>query len=345
MLKFGRFTRRAVLYVGYRCNLLCSFCYYASRDKSWHTLDHCIDQANIFRQRYNNLFVDITGGEPTIYPDILPLVSHCAKIGLKPRLITNMQVLADIDKVSQLKDAGIKDFLCSVHGLDEQYNSLTGVPDSFSKVVRALDNINALGIPYAANVVITNINFQHLTKIAEFLVNRGCKMVNYISCNIFEPQRQSAYLLVEFSELSPYLQKALDFCDSKGLIARVRYVPFCFVGKHIDKCYNFSQLPYDFYEWDCKSWMSVDSASPGVTKVQDKAYSNMSNEQAYQLLTSTLTDTNYKYPSACASCGFKKICDGLNVRYIERFGEREVVPQPGPVIDQPDRYLNLGPVY
>ena len=36
------------------------------------------------RHFYGNRSVDIQGGEPTVHKDILPLITHCAAIGLYP---------------------------------------------------------------------------------------------------------------------------------------------------------------------------------------------------------------------------------------------------------------------
>ena len=51
------------------------------------------------RYYYGNTSVDIQGGEPTIYPDILELIRYCKEIGLHPTLITNGWALADIEKL------------------------------------------------------------------------------------------------------------------------------------------------------------------------------------------------------------------------------------------------------
>ena len=103
-------TQRGVLSVGLACDIECIFCYYRHSDKkAFRSLDELKEEATKLRVFYGNSRVDITGGEPTIYPYLVPLVEHCHKIGLKPSIITHGQRLSR-DLVVRLKLAGVEDF-------------------------------------------------------------------------------------------------------------------------------------------------------------------------------------------------------------------------------------------
>lgn len=346
MLKFDkRFTKRAVLYTGFPCNLECEFCYYAKNKVGWHTLEHCTNQADVFRHNYDNHYVDITGGEATIYPHILPLIRHCRNINLLPTIITHAQTLAKMERLKQFVEAGIEDFLCSVHALESDYDIMTGVQGGWPRLVKAIENINQCNVPYRANCVITEVNYKQLQSVAKFLKDHNCRMVNYIFINIFEAQRDAAHLQVSYSQLEPHLHDALNYCDEVGLTGRVRYVPFCFMKGHESKNCNFIQLPYDFYEWDYKSWMSTQSGSPDVPKVADQEYQNYSEASAYRHLADRISRHNYTYASSCQNCKYRNICDGLNTRYVEKYGVKELKPEPGEVIQWPDHFLEAGPLY
>ena len=47
----------------------------------------------------------------------MELVRYCKEIGLHPTLITNGLVLAKKEKLQEFKDAGVRDFLVSLHGI------------------------------------------------------------------------------------------------------------------------------------------------------------------------------------------------------------------------------------
>ena len=77
-------TKRGVLWLGQTCNLRCRFCYFADRIKSKKHPEHAfmsIDKAKGICKNlvdfYGNTAVDLQGGEPTIYPDILELTAYC----------------------------------------------------------------------------------------------------------------------------------------------------------------------------------------------------------------------------------------------------------------------------
>src|SRR5262245_32549150 len=74
------------------CDRKCFFCYYSHQPNLvFYTLETLFSHANLFRHYYGLDACDITGGEATIYKGIVPLVAHCAAIGLKPTIITHGQ--------------------------------------------------------------------------------------------------------------------------------------------------------------------------------------------------------------------------------------------------------------
>jgi len=59
------------------------------------------------------------GGEPTLHPRILDITAHAASIGLRPTVITHGMHLAKPERAAAFAQAGIHDFLVSVHGTGE----------------------------------------------------------------------------------------------------------------------------------------------------------------------------------------------------------------------------------
>ena len=246
-------TRRAVLYVGFACNIRCKFCYYAyNPTKDWHSLEECKRDAHLFRVKYNNRFVDITGGEPTIYPHFYELLDYCNSIGLIPSLITNVQVLHREDRARAFKEHGVYDFLCSVHALGDTYNELTQTKNGWDMLVKWIDNLNRLDIPWRVNCTMMKTNMTQLRDIAQWVHERGARVINFINFNPFEEwqSKMDIDFQARHSQISPYLIEALEYCDKVGLEANVRYFPFCWMKGHEEKCYNFQQLSYDPHEWD-----------------------------------------------------------------------------------------------
>jgi sulfatase maturation enzyme AslB (radical SAM superfamily) len=259
-------TRRGVIWLGQTCNLRCQFCYFVDRVKSADHPEHpfmSLEKAkkicNTLVDVYGNNAVDIQGGEPTIYKDIFELIRYCNEIGLRPTLITNALVLDDIDMCRKFKDAGVRDFLISVHGLADTYNTLVGKNNAHVRQMKALRNLQELGIPFRFNCVLAKPVLEQLSLIAELAVKTGCLVVNFIAFNPFEDQSQkdkrSDVNVPLYTEVKSKLTAALDILDNAGIEANVRYFPLCMVEeRHRKSVYDFQQLSYDHHEWDYASW-------------------------------------------------------------------------------------------
>src|SRR5262249_11868631 len=155
------------------------------------------------------------GGEPTLHPQAVPLVAHAAGIGLRPTVITHGMHLADLDQARAFAEAGIHDFLVSVHGIGDTVREIHGRGrDNFARQRAALDNLRTLGVPFRFNVTMIRDNLPELEAIAELAGTTGARVVNFLTFNpYFEWASQPE---IEFqarhSEIAPYLAKAVDRC-------------------------------------------------------------------------------------------------------------------------------------
>ena len=335
-------TRRGVLYVGYVCNIRCVFCYYAYKPaKKWHSLEECKQDATLYRTAYGNEQVDITGGEPTIYPHVLELAEHCREIGLRPSLITNAIILANMEKLRELRDHGVHDFLCSVHGLGDVYESITNRQGLWSKLTRAMANLDKAEMKWRANCTMTAINKHQLKEIAEFVFQNGARIINFISYNPF--YEWAAKTDIDFqarhSEIAPYLAEALEYCDEAGLEANVRYYPFCLTKGHEEKCHNYSQLSYDPHEWDFCSWFSEKTKNPSSKMPY---YFNLmadNKEELHLFFAQKTKHVSYFRNQICAGCSMGFLCDGFTNQYAGRFGIGEMRPHTGDYITDPAHFI------
>jgi sulfatase maturation enzyme AslB (radical SAM superfamily) len=209
---------------------------------------------------YGNTAIDIQGGEPTIYKDIFHLIRYCNTIGLFPTLITNALALSSKEKCMAFKEAGVGDFLISVHGLGEVYNKLVGgISRASEKQLKGIDNCISLGIPIRFNCVLSKSSLPQLEDIARLAVQKSVRVVNFIAFNPFEDQKlggkRSADNVPTYTEVSGYLNHAIDILEDADIECNVRYFPFCMIAeRHRKSIYNFQQLPYDLHEWDYASW-------------------------------------------------------------------------------------------
>jgi MoaA/NifB/PqqE/SkfB family radical SAM enzyme len=259
-------TKRAVLWLGQTCNLRCYFCYFLNRiedaehpEHPFMTLDKAKQICHTLRYFYGNTAIDIQGGEPTIHPDILELIRYCHEIGLYPTLITNGLVLAKKEKLQQFKDAGIRDFLVSLHGIGEIHDEVVCRKGAYEKIIAAIENMVELGVPFRFNCTMSKPVVSILPEIARKAVHYGANAVNFIAFNPFEDQETGIRThdnVARYSDIKPKLEEAMDILEAAGIECNVRYLPLCMAEeRHRKNFYNFQQLPYDHHEWDYQSWM------------------------------------------------------------------------------------------
>ncbi len=336
-------STRAVIYVGFECNIKCKFCYYKNHT-GWRKLFYLILQALIFRFVFGDTKVDITGGEPTVYPHIIRLVKFCKLIGLRPTIITNGIALGSRKKVESLKNAGLFDFLISIHGLDEVYNYTVDIKNAFAVQAKAINNLNDLKIPFRANVTITKLNYKQLVDIAKYCINIGAKVVNFISFNPFSDWKEISE--IDFQEkhstIAPYLKDAIDHLSSKGIETNVRYFPFCQIKKYEKYQQNFSQVIYDSHEWDYASSSKRKNPWYFVSFIFNKHFLKKSHKDQEQSLIkqSFIARKNHcKHTQKCNKCALNKICDGLTNQYLQRYGDNELSPYDGELIKEIDFFM------
>jgi MoaA/NifB/PqqE/SkfB family radical SAM enzyme len=334
-----RVSSRGVLWLGLHCDVRCSFCYDAGvpvNNKLWVPLDDLKGALNKFRQFYLNDYVDFMGGEPTLHPKALEVVRHAAQIGLKPTLITHGMRLADLRVAQAYKDAGVHDFLVSIHGIGDTVRRIHGRGrDNALRQRQALMNMRELGIPFRFNVTVIRDNLDELHDIASYAIEFGARVVNFLTFNPHFEWADAAQIpfQVRHSEAAPKLADAIDLLTPAGIEANVRYSPLCILPGYESHIFTGKQLPWDDHEWDYNSW--YDRSLPG--RPTDQWYVEAGNTQADR--------HNYVQPPTCRECSLRKICDGIHRQYFARFGSDELRPRSGPLVTDPRHFIrNQSPV-
>lgn len=259
LTNYRALCRRATLWIGQVCNQRCKFCYYAKilddkthPENGFMSLDKIEKICKTLVDKYNNNAVDIEGGEPTIYKDAIPMVKYCSEIALKPTLITNALVLDNIEKLKQFKDAGVYDFLISVHALGEAYDNLVQVKGASKRQMKAIDNMIELGIPFRFNTVLSADVLDQLQDVAKLAVEKGARTVNFIAYNPFMDQQEGRTTKVpSYVDIMNNLTPAIDYLEENEIEVNLRYLPFCVVEeRHRKNIQDFQQRIWDLHEWE-----------------------------------------------------------------------------------------------
>lgn len=262
LTNFRALCRRASIWIGQTCNIRCKFCYYVDiiKDKNnphhdFLPLEKLKKLCKTLVDKYGNNAVDIEGGEPTIYRDIFNFIEYCNEIGLKPSLITNGVALSQKYYCKKFKDAGVYDFLVSVHALGDLYDEIVQLKGASKRQLQALDNMKELGIPFRFNTVLTKEVLPQLMDVARLAVDKGARAVNFIAYNPFNDQSSEGKRcednIPRYNEVKEKLTPVIDYLEENLIEVNLRYLPFCiYEDRHKKNIQDFQQRIWDLHEWE-----------------------------------------------------------------------------------------------
>lgn len=91
------------------CNLACDGCYRENAKDSHKTMEEVKAELDVFQRLRRSDCISIAGGDPLMYPEIVPLVREIKRRGLKPIINTNGGKLTR-ELLHDLKKAGVFGF-------------------------------------------------------------------------------------------------------------------------------------------------------------------------------------------------------------------------------------------
>jgi len=285
---------RSLIRINGHCNMSCSFCFIDRTVPDFETegLKRAID--DLATQNLDHLV--LSGGEPTLHPDLDVLIAHAKALGFRTvEIQSNGVKAAEIDYAKRLSDAGLNKITVSLHSVDPEHSDkITRLPGGFGKTMAALHNFRKLGVLTQVAHVITKSNFKELPDTVRFLHTEFPEATGRLSIcfGIAQPISDLVYTWVmpQFDEVRPYMRQALDYClDTDigfgGMIGQGGYPP----------CMLDGDLRY--YERNLIH----------IYKSQDHG------EQFYKA-------------ARCKECSFDAWCLGVRKHYVETYGEAEIKP-------------------
>jgi MoaA/NifB/PqqE/SkfB family radical SAM enzyme len=295
---------------GWSCNNNCLLCStVANRSVNRKTGEIIADLKKGFEKGYR--IIEFIGGEVSIRPDFLFLVSSAKKIGFNDiRLTTNGRRFSYSDFIQKAVEAGLKVAAFSLYGHNGTlHNGVTRTPGSFKQCVQGIKN--ALTYPeleVIVNTVVSKFNYQSLEQIAQFLRNLGIKEWHLLEL-LPDGRAEKIYdkISVNYQTLSPYLNKALKQSKYFKKIDVFDF-PFCLFEPEIFKIGNIVFFtPRHRFE---------DISQVGFKPVRVKK-KKIDGQVIYQ--------DKYKLkPAICQKCRYFHECGGLSKPYFKKYQDKEI---------------------
>lgn len=292
------------------CNHFCGFCSNPATPYT-HTLESMRLLVDDFVRR-GYFGVILTGGEPTLHPDLPDIAAYAAQRGLHVRMITNGSRLADPAFARALADAGLRHVHVSVYSVRPDVEArLRGQPGTLPAAFAAIANAHACGLAVDINCVINRLNADHLDdNVRHFLHHHP--YVRHFVWNNLDPsmgraevnQDQFTPRLADF-ELS--LQRAMRLLERSGRSFRVEKVPLCYLGE----------------------FAAASTETRKIIKGEERIVHFLDAKQ-----TVRQTDWSHLYSDGCRACSLRRICGGLFDRGAA-YDPAELAPQfvdPEPIV-------------
>ncbi len=355
----GQLSRGAVLDVGLKCVHSCRFCYWSYLDGSddqfrgmrrakFRSLEDCQE---ILRRLKANGFVnfDITGGEPTLHPDIIEITRYAHQdLGLKGRIITLGQYLmrrmsnCRRDRlIDDLLDTGLVNFLFSMHAVETGlFEKLTG--ESWAKQKQAMDYLDERGFQYTTNTVVMEWNYRHLPDIAREIIEHRIYLCNFIIMNAYYEWNRDGRAMgiqAQYSAIHPYLREAVDYLESHDVAVNIRYAPLCTMRGMEKNLVGVVGVRYDPYEWMNAGGHQGGGPEQCAARIPvleggleaDFQYRDIRQTLDNGLRIIGVRGQNLKlFPEVCATCSARPVCDGVDPNYLQHHGASEFIPYTEP---------------
>jgi radical SAM protein with 4Fe4S-binding SPASM domain len=160
--------------VTYACNLRCPHCLTSSGSKNTNELDtqdafRLIDRLAAAKV----LYLSLTGGEPFLRPDLIPILSHIADTGMRVDLASNGYHIPS-KVMRSLRDLPVFQIQISIDGIGEEHDRFRGKPGAFQRACTLLRRLKEEGLSTSISTTATARNIDQLPALIDLAMDLGC---------------------------------------------------------------------------------------------------------------------------------------------------------------------------
>jgi MoaA/NifB/PqqE/SkfB family radical SAM enzyme len=193
----------------------------AERQREW---------LQLYRQKGVTL-VDFDGGEPTLDPDLVPLIRHARSLGYERiNVTTNGRLCFYEDFARKLVRSGVTSLLFSVHGPDARTHAQqVGVAEAFDQTLAGIRNCARFaprGVELGMNITLTKGNYETLPQVADLALSLGLPWLNVQFLTPFG--RATRWVAPDTQAAADVAMRLIDSHKDRMKLQMVN-LPFCFM--------------------------------------------------------------------------------------------------------------------
>ena len=230
LMRASEGPRKVVMNVTYACNNHCTFCAVGTRTQVHGNAERQREWLSLYRQRGVTL-VDFDGGEPTLDPELVPLVRYARSIGYeRVNVTTNGRMAFYEEYARRLARSGVTSLLFSVHGPDARTHAQhVGVTEAFDQTLGGIRNCARLaprGVELGMNITLTRGNYETLPEVAELALSLGLPWLNVQFLTPFG--RATRWIAPDTQAAANVAMRVIDRYQDRMKLQMVN-VPLCFM--------------------------------------------------------------------------------------------------------------------
>jgi len=190
------------------CNARCSFCSFPQVPPGARRMADParLTQGLAAMQRAGVKYLSFTGGEPLLYPNLLPALAQARALNLETILVTNGALLAP-KLIRGLRDIGLNTLIISLDAASgEAHDRHRGLPGLTAHLQEMLPLVHQAGIKAVASVTLSRL-ITDLDALVYFVQNLG---FNRITFSYPLTRLDSSYLGFAESDLVAFSLEELD---------------------------------------------------------------------------------------------------------------------------------------
>ena len=186
-------SRTLLITVTEACNQQCQHCMRSSgptkvEPLNFEKLRHRIANAVTMLRPQR---VVISGGEPTLLPNLVDLVSLITSLGVPPSVCSNATTI-NCQKAVVLAQAGLHRVTIGIEGLGQTYERFRGSPGSFKRAMEGMQAFINAGISVTVNISLHNEILDFSKDFAFFLSDFNLRSIT-VTSPIFQGHLCSNY--------------------------------------------------------------------------------------------------------------------------------------------------------
>jgi len=222
--------QKVIMNVTYVCNNHCTFCAVGTRTQVDGHPTRQREYLDMYRERGVRM-VDFDGGEPTMNPELIPLVHYARSIGYERiNVTTNGRMCFYDDFAKKLVRSGLTTLLFSVHGPDARIHAQqVGVAEAFEQTTGGIRNCvkhAPPGVELGMNITITKGNWDKLEEVAALALELGLPWLNIQFLTPFG--RATKWVAPDTQKAADLAMRVIDKYRDR-MKFQVINLPFCFM--------------------------------------------------------------------------------------------------------------------